>query len=227
MFRRARPAAAEKLTDAIDRIMPMLRFFRLGDGKLARFNGCGATATDALATVLAYDDIEGTPVRAARELRLCADRLRRRRSSSATSGRRRLPRSACRACRVSLFRDELGEFPIVVNCGAPGVDHDEWRRFSRSTQRNRPRASKTHRRRSSPASRKRRLRRCDADRPANVQASLSANRATISASKARMADMLSRFGIGHARRIESRRTGSAHHGEDKLGASRGLKSPKG
>jgi uncharacterized heparinase superfamily protein len=45
--------------------MPMLRFFRLGDGTMARFNGAGPTQTDALATVLAYDDIEGAPVRTA------------------------------------------------------------------------------------------------------------------------------------------------------------------
>jgi uncharacterized heparinase superfamily protein len=55
----------KELTDAIDRIMPMLRFFRIGDGTLARFNGCGPTPTDALATVLAYDDVEGSHVRSA------------------------------------------------------------------------------------------------------------------------------------------------------------------
>ena len=37
-------APPKELTDAIDRIMPMLRFFRIGDGTLARFNGCGPTA---------------------------------------------------------------------------------------------------------------------------------------------------------------------------------------
>ena len=55
----------KELTDAVDRIMPMLRFFRLGDGSMARFNGAGPTPTDALATVRAYDDIEGAPVRSA------------------------------------------------------------------------------------------------------------------------------------------------------------------
>ncbi len=34
-------APPKELTDAIDRIMPMLRFFRTGDGTLARFNGAG------------------------------------------------------------------------------------------------------------------------------------------------------------------------------------------
>src|SRR5262249_58778882 len=53
----------KQLSDAIDRAMPMVRFFRLGDGTMARFNGSGATATDALATVLAYDDPGGAPLR--------------------------------------------------------------------------------------------------------------------------------------------------------------------
>lgn len=36
--------------------MSMLRFMRLGDGALARFNGVGRTRSEDLATVLAYDD---------------------------------------------------------------------------------------------------------------------------------------------------------------------------
>ncbi len=51
--------ASRVLVSAIDRMMPMLRFFRQGDGSLAHFNGMGDTATDQLATVLAYDDARG------------------------------------------------------------------------------------------------------------------------------------------------------------------------
>ncbi|MEX1082766.1 MAG: heparinase, partial [Xanthobacteraceae bacterium] len=40
---------------AIDRMMPMLRFFRHGDGNFAHFNGMGETQPDLLATALAYD----------------------------------------------------------------------------------------------------------------------------------------------------------------------------
>ena len=50
------------LINAIDRMMPMLRFFRHGDGNFALFNGMGPTPGDRLATVLAYDDTRGTPV---------------------------------------------------------------------------------------------------------------------------------------------------------------------
>jgi uncharacterized heparinase superfamily protein len=48
--------APAQLLNAIDRMMPMLRLFRHGDGTLALFNGMGVTAPETLATVLAYDD---------------------------------------------------------------------------------------------------------------------------------------------------------------------------
>src|SRR5205807_3061283 len=50
------------LLNAIDRMMPMLRFFRHGDGSLALFNGMGATPTDLLTTILVYDDARGMPL---------------------------------------------------------------------------------------------------------------------------------------------------------------------
>src|SRR5262249_57384390 len=50
------------LLNAIDRMMPMLRFFRHGDGNFALFNGMGPTSADLLAAVLYYDDARGTPV---------------------------------------------------------------------------------------------------------------------------------------------------------------------
>ncbi|MBV9556931.1 MAG: heparinase, partial [Pseudolabrys sp.] len=52
--RNVAPPAA--LNNAIDRMMPMLRFFRHGDGHFALFNGMGPTPTDLLTTILAYDD---------------------------------------------------------------------------------------------------------------------------------------------------------------------------
>src|SRR5439155_371569 len=40
------------LTHAIDRMMPMLRFFRHGDGAFALFNGMGPTSPELIATIL-------------------------------------------------------------------------------------------------------------------------------------------------------------------------------
>jgi uncharacterized heparinase superfamily protein len=50
------------LLNAIDRMMPMLRFFRHGDGNFALFNGMGPTEPDLLTTILVYDDARGAPL---------------------------------------------------------------------------------------------------------------------------------------------------------------------
>ncbi|SON53830.1 Heparinase II/III-like protein [Hartmannibacter diazotrophicus] len=54
------PSAA--LLGAIDRMLPMLRFFRHRNGEFARFNGMGTTRVDIMAAVLAHDDARGQPV---------------------------------------------------------------------------------------------------------------------------------------------------------------------
>lgn len=50
------------LLNAMDRIMPMIRLFRYGDGSLALFNGMGVTRPDVIATLLTYDDARGRPL---------------------------------------------------------------------------------------------------------------------------------------------------------------------
>src|SRR5712664_2301398 len=50
------------LLNAIDRMMPMLRFFRHGDGTFALFNGMSNAPSDLVATLLAYDDTHGVPM---------------------------------------------------------------------------------------------------------------------------------------------------------------------
>ena len=50
------------LLNAIDRMMPMLRFFRHSDGTFAHFNGMGATPAELLLTLLAYDETHGAPL---------------------------------------------------------------------------------------------------------------------------------------------------------------------
>lgn len=53
LLRGSRPPPPQ-IAAAAQRMMGMLRFLRLGDGELARFNGTGARALDSLATVLVY-----------------------------------------------------------------------------------------------------------------------------------------------------------------------------
>jgi uncharacterized heparinase superfamily protein len=122
----------KQLSDAIDRAMPMVRFFRLGDGTMVRFNGSGATPTDSLATVLAYDDTEGMPLRAAPN----SGYARMQRGATliiadiAAAPPAALNTGAHAGCLS--FEMSCGELPLVVNCGAPSADHDDWRLFARS-----------------------------------------------------------------------------------------------
>jgi uncharacterized heparinase superfamily protein len=123
----------KQLSDAIDRAMPMVRFFRLGDGTMVRFNGSGATPTDSLATVLAYDDTEGMPLRAAPN----SGYARMQRGATliiadiAAAPPAALSTSAHAGCLS--FEMSCGALPLIVNCGAPSADHDDWRLFARST----------------------------------------------------------------------------------------------
>src|SRR6202043_808723 len=55
-------APPQALLNAIDRMMPMLRFFRHSEGTFAHFNGMGATPAELLLTLLAYDEIPGAPL---------------------------------------------------------------------------------------------------------------------------------------------------------------------
>ncbi len=62
---RGRPLPAGMLA-AMQRMLTMLRYLRLGDGRLVRFNGTGVAASAGLATVLAYDDRPSTALTEAR-----------------------------------------------------------------------------------------------------------------------------------------------------------------
>src|SRR5579871_768332 len=121
------------LLNAIDRMMPMLRFFRHGDGSFALFNGMSGTSSDVLATLLAYDDTHGTPM-----------------SSMPHTGFQRLdagamtvimdtgpppPLSVSNEAHAGCLSFELSSGPsrIVINGGMPSTTRDNWRAFARST----------------------------------------------------------------------------------------------
>ncbi len=122
------------LLHAIDRMMPMLRFFRHSDGSFARFNGMGATPADLLLTLLAYDDVRGKPL-----------------SNAPHSGYQRLEAGgsvlimdvgrappielsleAHAGCLSFEFSSPKGNL-IVVNCGVPPTGREHWRQLARAT----------------------------------------------------------------------------------------------
>ena len=129
--RHLQPPAA--INNAIDRMMPMLRFFRHADGNFAQFNGMGATPVDLLATVLAYDDARGTPV-----------------SNAPHSGYQRIdagnaallmdtgkppPLPVSQEGHAGCLSFELSwkQHRLVVNCGLPAVNKENWRQVARAT----------------------------------------------------------------------------------------------
>lgn len=123
----------EFLLGAIRRIFPMLRFMRLGDGGLARFNGMGPTPVDYLATVLVYDDDPRAPGTQAEN----SGYVRMARGGTlliADAGSPPPLRSSRRAHAGCLsFELTSGYHPLIVNCGAPADEASDWSVVCRST----------------------------------------------------------------------------------------------
>jgi len=226
---RDRPPPKE-LTDAIERIMPMLRFFRTCDGTLTRFNGAGPTPTDALATALAYDDVKGAPVRYA------ANSAYARLECGSTLFICDIGPTPAASLSITAhagflsFEMSSGNAPMIVNCGTPSVDHDEWRPFSRSTPAH---STLTFEDVSSgefgTSGTNGALPTVDAPLlgPANAQATLSDQVDSTDNIRIRGSHdgYLERFGVTHARQMLIAPNGLLISAEDKLSAPQALKSP--
>jgi uncharacterized heparinase superfamily protein len=122
------------LLNAVDRMMPMLRFFRHSDGTFAHFNGMGSTPVDQIVTLLAYDEARGAPL-----------------ANAPHSGYQRLEAGGAvvmmdtgRAPPIEMSLDAHAgclsfEFStpklslIVVNCGMPATGRENWRQVARGT----------------------------------------------------------------------------------------------
>lgn len=126
----APPAA---LISAIDRMMPMLRLFRHGDGALAHFNGMGATQPDLLATLLAYGDARGQPIEHApysgyERMRAGAILVIAEVGAPPPVVFSRRAHAGCLSFEMS-----VGTAPMVVNCGAPSFAGEGATLAARST----------------------------------------------------------------------------------------------
>ncbi len=123
----------QAINNAIDRMMPMLRFFRHPDGNFAQFNGMGPTPVDLLATVLAYDDARGQPV-----------------ANAPHSGYQRIdagptvllmdtgkppPVALSHEAHAGCLSFEMSwkQNRLVVNCGLPAMNKENWRQVARAT----------------------------------------------------------------------------------------------
>ncbi|MGZ8371967.1 MAG: heparinase II/III family protein [Rhodoplanes sp.] len=121
------------LLHAIDRMMPMLRFFRHGDNTFALFNGMGPTPPDLLATILAYDDARGAPV--ANAVHSGYQRIEAGQSVVLmdTGGPPALTLSAEAHAGCLSFELSTRAQRIVVNCGLPATGRGNWRHLARAT----------------------------------------------------------------------------------------------
>jgi uncharacterized heparinase superfamily protein len=129
---RGQEAPAE-LLNAIDRMMPMLRMFRHGDGSLALFNGMGVTAPETLATILAYGDARGTAIANARQSGY--QRLEAHNCLVIMDTGRPPPAIFSRAAHAGCLAFEFSSGPqrIVINCGVPEASRVALREAARAT----------------------------------------------------------------------------------------------
>jgi uncharacterized heparinase superfamily protein len=132
LVRRQQPVPAP-LRDAIDRMLPMLRFFRHGDGGLARFHGSGVVGRSLVDALLAFDDAHGAPAANARY----SGYQRLEAGGTAVivdTGPAPPPDFAARACASALSFEMSHEGSrIVVNCGALDRARGEWEGAARAT----------------------------------------------------------------------------------------------
>ena len=124
------PAA---LLNAIDRIIPMVRLFRHGDGSLALFNGMSVTHPELIATVLTYDDVRGRALLNAPYSGY--QRIEAGRSAVIVdAGRPPPPAYSSEAHAGCLsFEFSFGGDRIIVNCGAPGPNRAAAREIARTS----------------------------------------------------------------------------------------------
>jgi uncharacterized heparinase superfamily protein len=124
----------QALLNAIDRSMPMLRFFRHSDGSFARFNGMGATPADLLLTLLAYDETRGAPLSNAPHS--AYQRVEAGGGVLIMDTGRPPPLDMSLEAHAGCLSFEFSsptQSLIVVNCGVPATSREEWRHLARAT----------------------------------------------------------------------------------------------
>ncbi|MBS0278651.1 MAG: heparinase II/III family protein [Proteobacteria bacterium] len=123
----------QPVRSAHDRIAPMLRFFRHGDGALALFNGGHECDARMVAALLARDDVRGQPfahaphsgyqrMAAAKTLAImdCGKPPEGIHANTAHAG-------------ALSFEFSHGPHRVVVNCGSAGPRHPRWDTALRAT----------------------------------------------------------------------------------------------
>jgi uncharacterized heparinase superfamily protein len=220
-------AAPQQLLNAIDRMLPMLRLFRMSDGSLALFNGMGVTAAHQLATVLAHDE-----ARAAAMLNAPYSGYQRIEGADACvvmdtgipppaeySGR---AHASCLAFEMTTQGQRL-----VVNCGSAVDANPDLREATRSTAAHSTLVvadTSSCQFASGPGMREW-IAGWIVGGPAKVSVTREAD-ATGTALAAAHDGYARRFGVKHQRSISLSRDGASLRGEDRLTAAAGGEPPE-
>ena len=122
-----------QLLDAMSRILPMLRFLRMGDGMLARFNGMSIPAAAGLGTVLPYGDGQAPPLHEARASGYA--RLERASTIVIVDVGTPPPLPAAGEAQAGCLSFEMstGARLLFVNGGMPGPAGADWYPAARAT----------------------------------------------------------------------------------------------
>ena len=126
-------ATPEPIDAAMRRTLPMLRYLRMGDGMLARFNGVGVASPVGLATVLAYEDTPDTGLAAAPASKY--QRLERGETILVLDAGSPPPLHVAGEAHAGCLSFEMstGSRLFLVNGGAPSGADIDWRPASRAT----------------------------------------------------------------------------------------------
>ncbi|MGQ0741314.1 MAG: heparinase II/III family protein [Alphaproteobacteria bacterium] len=121
------------LRSARDRMAPMIRFFRLGDGGLACFNGGNECDARLVSALLASDDAKGMPFGHARYS--AYQRMAAGRTFVLLDTGIAPPGAFSAAAHAGCLSFEMsaGAQRMVVNCGAAMGGNEQWREVLRAT----------------------------------------------------------------------------------------------
>lgn len=129
---RGRPLP-QQMSEIMQRMLTMLRYLRMGDGRLARFNGTGVATSAGLATVLAYDE---QPSRRLPEVRPSAyARLERGETVVIADVGAPPPLEYAGEAHAGCLSFEMssGTELMIVNGGTPAPVDAAWRARARAT----------------------------------------------------------------------------------------------
>ncbi len=133
LLRQAQLEVPAELQHGIDRMTPMLRFFRLGDGGLTQAGGGGDVGREAVKLTLTHADMRGKPLKNASHSGY--QRLAHGGTVAILDAGALPPPGQDSGAHAGLLGFEMaaGRERIIVNCGAqPAVDR-AWRDSQRAT----------------------------------------------------------------------------------------------